>query len=215
MSPVIRLEGGRTARLAGKTLRRRRVSHRVWTALTGTPGSGKSVIGRRLKRRWDVMEVGSWARQLGCAPARRTRTLVVDLDCVARAMRQVRAPSRPVDTRRTSILVGHLSHLLPVRDIIVLRCHPRQLKRRLAGRRLSSSELHANLASEATDLILTEALKSQRPGRLWEVDTTGRSPATVAQLVEQLLRRRPRSSFGGVDWLADPWVTEELLRDAP
>lgn len=69
-----------------------------------------------------------------------------------------------------------------------------------------------NVLSETLDIVLVEALRTGVPVR--EVDTTGRSPAAVAHLVAQVVRRRPPSRYGQVNWLADRRVTEELLRDA-
>jgi adenylate kinase len=106
--------------------------------------------------------------------------------------------------------VGHLAHLLPLRDVIVLRCHPRELARRLArSRHAPERDLRANLVAEATDAILLEAVGLRR--RIWEIDTTGRSPASVAREVDHRLRTRGPPSYGRVDWLSDAWVGEHLL----
>ena len=128
----------------------------------------------------------------------------MDLNALARRMRSGGwgGPER--------LLVGHLAHLLPVRDVIVLRCHPLELRERLrrAGRG-TAFERRENVVAEATDLILVEALRARR--RVWEVDTTGRSLPAVAREVRSILDRRPRPRHGVVDWLADPAVTAHLL----
>jgi len=135
------------------------------------------------------------------------------MDRLARRMARLRGVRGAPVRLRTALLIGHLAHLLPVRDVVVLRCHPRELRRRLRHRGALSGALRANLASEAIGVILFEAAKNRQRGRLWEVDTTGRSPSSVARLVDRLLRTRPASRFGHVDWLSDPRVTEQLLRD--
>jgi len=108
------------------------------------------------------------------------------------------------------VLVGHLSHLLPVRDALVLRCHPVELLARLRkARRGSASDRRENVLAEATDVVLQEALGRRR--RVWELDTTGRSVADVAREVDRILRDRDGPHHGAVDWLADPLVTDYLL----
>jgi adenylate kinase len=108
------------------------------------------------------------------------------------------------------VIVGHLAHLLPIRDVVVLRCHPKELARRLAGsRRISPADLHENLLAEATDVVLVEAVERRR--RIWEIDTTGRPAASVAAEVARRIRTRGPPSFGNVDWLGDRWVTAHLL----
>lgn len=178
--------------------------HRV--AITGTPGTGKSTVARGLPAAWPAVEVGDIAVALG-AGTRRRKEVLVDLTALAPALRQSRLGGRLV-------LVGHLAHFLPVRDVVVLRCDPRELGRRLArAGRGTATDRQENVAAEATDVVLLEAI---RPGRrIWEVDTTGRPPAEVTREVARLLRRRPPSRYGTVDWLSEPGVTDYLLGPAP
>ena len=169
-------------------------------ALTGVPGTGKSATAARLSPEFRTAEVSELALAWGLG--RRTGdTIIVDLERMRRRYRR--------DPPAVDLVVGHLAHLLPLRDVIVLRCHPARLVDRLKrSGRGSARDRRENFLSEALDLILAEAL---RPGRrIWEVDTTSRSPNEVAQLVTQILRRRPHPQYGDVDWLADPKVTEHL-----
>lgn len=108
------------------------------------------------------------------------------------------------------VVVGHLAHFLPVSYVIVLRCNPLALARRLRKMRRTSADRTANVLSETLDIVLVEALAAGVPVR--EVDTTGRSMADVARTVEEIVRRRPAARYGRVNWLADRRVTEELLR---
>ena len=171
-------------------------------ALTGTPGTGKTTVAARLGPSFRVVEVFELARQ--CGAARRDGSgWVVDLAATARAWREHRTP--PAD-----LVVGHVAHLLPIRDVIVLRCHPRELVRRLGRlRRGTVVERAANLVCEATDLILVEAVSLGR--RVWEVDTTGRTPEAVAREVRERIGRRGPPEYGRVDWLSDAWVGKHLL----
>ena len=170
-------------------------------ALTGVPGTGKSTTASRLRPGVRSVEVGDLAVAWGFA-RRSPGGLTVDLE---RMRRRFRHGPPGVD-----LVVGHLAHLLPVRDVVVLRCHPEELRRRLdRSRRGSERDRRENYLAEALDAVLVEAV---RPGRrVWEVDTTGRSPDAVARAVRRLVRLRPPSRYGRVDWLADPRVTAHLL----
>ncbi|MCI4331681.1 MAG: AAA family ATPase [Thermoplasmata archaeon] len=174
-------------------------------SISGSPGTGKSSVARGLGHEYDIVEVGDLAVGLGIGK-RRGKTVELDL----RRLRRQLEGRRPGAGR---VYVGHLAHLLPVRDVVLLRCHPVELERRLRrAHRGSPEDRRANGVVEATDLILLEALKLRR--RVWEVDTTGRSIPMVAREVASLLRSRPRPRYGLSRWLEDPRVTEHLLRPA-
>ncbi len=172
-------------------------------ALTGTPGTGKSAVAAALAPGLAFVEVADLARELGVARATRTG---VEVD-VARLRRRLRRRDALVGV---DLVVGHLAHLLPIRDVVVLRCHPAELERRLRrAHRGSPSDRRENVTAEATDVVLVEAI---RPGRrLWEVNTTGRTVAHVAAEVARRVRLRGRPAYGSIDWLADPAVTAHLL----
>ncbi|MGI0071424.1 MAG: AAA family ATPase [Thermoplasmata archaeon] len=172
-------------------------------ALTGTPGTGKSAVAAALAPTLRAIEVADLAARFGAA--RRVRGGVeVDVPALRRRLRRAGA------LRRVDLVVGHLAHLLPIRDAVVLRCHPAELERRLrAARRGSAAERRGNVIAEATDVVLFEAAGPGR--RVWEIDTTGRSVAAVAREVRRRLRVRGRSKYGRVDWLADARVTAHLL----
>lgn len=180
---------------------------KVPLALTGTPGTGKSSVTSLLAPRIRSTEVATLA--IRCGAARWTEGgLEVDLSRLRSALR------RPSAWGEVDLVVGHLAHLLPVRDVLVLRCHPEELVRRLRlARRGNARDRRENYAAEALDVILWEAIRPRR--RVWEVDTTGRSLAEVAREVERRLRRKGRSSYGRIDWLADPRVTAHLLDRRP
>ena len=176
-------------------------------ALTGTPGTGKSRVAAALSARYRVVEVADLARAWGVARPL-GRGVEVDLERLISAFRR-RAGRLPYE-----LVVGHLAHLLPVRDVVVLRCHPEKLARRLrAARRGSAEDRRANYVAEALDLVLAEAVRPRRT--VWEVDTSGRSVAHVARAVAERVRQRGPSDYGRVDWLADPRVTAHLLDRSP
>jgi broad-specificity NMP kinase len=172
-------------------------------ALTGTPGTGKSRVARALAGTVPSIEVADLALALG-AGRRLRHGVEVDLPKLRRAL------ARRGAWGNVELVVGHLAHLLPVRDVIVLRCRPTELERRLArARRGTVAGRFENFVAEATDVILLEAVARRR--RIWEVDTTSRPVRSVAREVARRVRARGRASYGRVDWLADARVTAHLL----
>jgi adenylate kinase len=178
------------------------VTRRV--ALTGTPGTGKSTVARLLAPTLSVVEVGELARRWNASRRTPSGARVVDLRKLAAVLR--RDPNR----FGCDVVVGHLAHLLPVQDVVVLRCHPATLERRLAhGRRSSSLDRHENVLSEAIGLITAEAVARRRT--VFEVDTTRRTPREVTRAILSWLHGPRRPDWGRVDWLGRRTVTEHLL----
>jgi len=172
-------------------------------ALTGTPGTGKSSVGDRLRGELRVVEVSDLARRHGAARGR-GRHVAVDL---ARLRRSLRRPGALDDV---DLVVGHLAHLLPVSEAIVLRCRPVELVERLRrARRGSAADRQANFVCEATDAVLLEAMEAGRT--VFEIDTTGRTVGAVVRDVRRRLATGGPPRFGSVDWLVDPAVTTHLL----
>ncbi|MCI4325814.1 MAG: AAA family ATPase [Thermoplasmata archaeon] len=185
----------------GTSHRRPECPERV--ALTGTPGTGKTAVGRRLSGRFPVVEVADLAVQSGLGTAT-PGGVEVDLAALSRALRRRR------DLAEGAVVVGHLAHLLPIPDVVVLRCRPDTLARRLKrARRGTAADRRENYLAESLDIVLAEALGLGR--RVWEVDTSGRTVVAVAREVADLVNHRPAPRVGVVDWLADPRVAAHLL----
>lgn len=164
-------------------------------AVTGTPGVGKSTLARLAAQRygWDLADVHGLAEVHGLVVARDEDddADVIDTDRLAAVLE---ALARDHDPAHTEVLDGHLSHLLPVDLVWVLRCDPRELEGRLRARGYSEQKVRENLEAEAMDLILQEALGGDAPVR--QLDGTRRSP-------EELL-----SAF--VDPQGNPFKNTEL-----
>ncbi|OPX58262.1 MAG: putative kinase [Methanomassiliicoccales archaeon PtaB.Bin215] len=169
-------------------------------ALTGTPGTGKSTVALGLQDKgWHVLEVNDLARRHGLLrskdPTRDSYDL--DLDELQDALEK--------EGFKDGIMVGHLSHLLDVDKIIVLRCHPDALAKRLEARRWAPAKVRENALAESLDIILAEAVDSGLP--VFEVNTTELSPAeTEAAVLEILAGEKEKYAVGNIDW------SEEALR---
>jgi adenylate kinase len=162
-------------------------------ALTGTPGVGKSTIALLLQKEgWTVVEVGELARTEGLLlelDAERD-SYDVDLDGLDEV-----TSAMPGDV----VLVGHLSHLLQVGLIIVLRCQPRVLAERLQVRHYAADKVAENVEAEALDVILIESIESGV--EVCEIDTTYRTPEEVTSSVLEILNGERRKYLPGhLDW---------------
>jgi adenylate kinase len=161
-------------------------------ALTGTPGTGKTTVAGLLP--YQVIDINALVKagmNFGKDPER--GCLEADMDALADHLAKL-------DCDETIILEGHFSHHFADWSI-VLRLAPTLLKSRLEARGYSAQKIKENLEAEALDVILVEAV--QLCARVDEIDTTGKSPQEVAELVTRIIRGRLNLAPGQVDWLVD------------
>jgi adenylate kinase len=160
--------------------------------ITGTPGTGKTTIADELARRGHrVVHITDIVRPyvLGKDPERDTQ--IIDTD-------------RMVDefTLFDGFVEGHFAHLLPCDRIVVLRLRPDELAARLRTRGYSADKIGENRDAEALDVCLIETVMQYEPSQVFELDTTGKSPAGCADAIEQFYRGEIPASFGSIDWSA-------------
>ncbi len=160
--------------------------------ITGTPGTGKSMIGEELARRGytvvhQAMTVGPYVT--GDDEERDVQ--VIDVDLWADEF-------RPVD----GFVEGHMAHYLPCDRIVVLRCRPDELEKRLAQRKYRPAKIRENAEAEALDVCLIETVEEFDPGQIFELDTTGRDAAWCADKIEGFFKGELPADFGHIDWSA-------------
>ena len=156
-------------------------------AVTGTPGTGKSSATALLSDTYTVYSVKELAERYGCGEQEGEEVLV-DIECL----------NEKVECE-DCIIEGHLSHLLNPDIIIILRCHPEVLKKRLEPRGYGEEKLRENMEAEAIDIILEEAMEMGKP--VFEIDSTDRRPKETAEAIKEITRGKTGNyEAGKIDW---------------
>jgi adenylate kinase len=158
--------------------------------ITGTPGTGKSLVGSELSKRGHTVvhlttTVGSYV--IGDDEERDAQ--IIDVDHWA-------AEFVPVD----GFVEGHLAHFLPCDRIVVLRCRPDELKKRLSRRKYREKKIRENADAEAIDVCLIETVEKFRPEQILELDTTARDATYCADQIERFVKGEIPAGFGTLDW---------------
>lgn len=158
--------------------------------ITGTPGTGKSMIGEELARRGHtVIHLTTTVGPYVTGEDETRDAQIIDIDRWADEF-------VPVD----GFVEGHLAHYLACDKIIVLRCRPDELKRRLALRKYRPAKIRENAEAEALDALLIETVEDYDPGQILELDTTGRDAGYCADRIEQFFKGDIPADFGHIDW---------------
>lgn len=162
----------------------------MMVGIAGTPGTGKTAVGDVLARRGRrVVRVAETIAPFVLAEEDGVRE--VDEEAWATAF-------PPVD----GYVEGGLAHFLPCDRLVILRCRPDVLRTRLEARGYPSAKVDENIEAEALDVVLCEALELHSPEHLLELETTARSAAETADLVEAFAEGRIAPAYGTFDFSA-------------
>ena len=164
--------------------------------VTGTPGTGKKSVSPLVADALHLKSLGlnELARELGAVGRRGG---VVDADLLrGRIARSVRGPV---------LLHGHLLPYVldrkSVQRVVVLRCAPDVLKKRLSGRGYPARKVEENVEAELIGVVSADAFAAFGRAKTFEFDTTRSAPSEAAGEVAGLLRRR--SPATRIDWTLD------------
>jgi len=170
----------------------------VRVAVTGTPGAGKSTATDHLETDLAVIHLNDVIREEGLTAGRDTErdSVIADVEAVAAWL----------EGREDVLFESHLAHQFAADRVVVLRCHPEELERRLQERDESPASVAENAESEALDVILAEAVERHGSDSVYEIDTTGRPPAAVASEIAAAVEgeREPRAgAVSFIDYLEE------------
>jgi len=170
--------------------------------ITGTPGTGKTTISKRIAEELDadyISVTGLVKRfRLEASFDTERHTKVVDLT-------RTRAKLREQLQRKEGWVVvdTHVPDCLPkelIRRVVVLRCHPGILERRLRAKAWSTRKIQENVLAELLDSCLMVAVDYYGSKRIVQLDNSNwnirKSTAAVKALLLQPTRSRIR-----VDWI--------------
>ena len=148
-------------------------------AITGTPGTGKTSICDYLQKKgFTIYSVKKLAEENEC---------LGEIDS--------NDDSAPVDIHELAdkwqcedagivFIDGHLSHLLDVEAIVVLRCNPATIDERLKSREYTKEKIAANVEWEMISGVWSEMLEFEIENPSLELDSTEK---TSKQLCEEIL----------------------------
>ncbi|OPY38677.1 MAG: putative kinase [Methanoregula sp. PtaU1.Bin051] len=158
--------------------------------ITGTPGTGKTKVADELARRGNtvvhlITTIGPYVTGID----ERRDTQIIDVDRWSAGFRKI-----------DGFVEGHIAHLLPCDRIVVLRCRPDELRRRLQLRKYRKEKIDENAEAEALDVCLIETVERFDPSQILELDTTSQDASHCATLIDLFAKGEIPSAFGTIDW---------------
>ncbi len=158
--------------------------------VTGTPGTGKSVLAKKLSLLLDYayFDVNSFIKtaHIYSGYDRKRRSYEVEEGKLARELVKVR--ENALKTGRKGIIFdSHMSHYLSPRyaDLcLVVRCSLKTLQKRLLGKGYGPPKVRENLDAEIFEVCLSEAREAGH--KVLEFDTTSTSQIAIKTLVQKI-----------------------------
>ncbi len=175
--------------------------------LTGTPGVGKTRIANILAKKLSARVVSITdilkRHKLYSKFDKKNQAYVADLKKLTSVLRKV------LNRARNNIIIeGHLGCelKLPVELVIVLRCHPLVLWKRLKKRDYSFNKIVQNVQAEMLDYCTLKAEKNYQ--NVIEIDSTHDTKHTA----EKLLRALKNKKTEKISWLPEALNNKKLIK---
>lgn len=183
-------------------------------SITGTPGTGKTTIAQLLQEKnIPIIDLKQVSINQGFIESRDTKrdSIIIDI----KAINQFIVDTYQFDN--VMVIDGLVSHFLEcIDEVIVFRCHPRVLKKRLMKRGWTWKKIKENLEAEMLDVILCESIEQQGMNKIHEIDTSNISiENTIEAVYHKILGDKSKFIVkpGSIDWselLFDETIMEEV-----
>jgi adenylate kinase len=166
-------------------------------AISGVSGTGKTETARMLARiiKWKLMRPDYVAKKkkLYLGYDKERKSWIVD-------MKKLKKEIKKAEKENKNIIVESLyAHFLPADIVVVLRCSPKVLLKRLKKKYTWQTKITENYEAEMIGVIPSEMKKTKR---VYEIDTTRSTPLQTAKIIERILTGRTKNyKIGKIQWL--------------
>ena len=141
--------------------------------ITGTPGTGKTTLSKKLAKRLDYEYVDVSRliekNRLFSGYDRKRKCCIVD----TKRLNEFLIQSIIKNSKKSLIIDSHLSHHLPKKYVdlcIVAKCDLKELQRRLKKKGYNKEKIRENLDCEIFDICLNEAKENKHKIRVVYTD---------------------------------------------
>lgn len=180
-------------------------------AISGTPATGKTTVAEILVKNLNqgIKKASDKYKLVALNKLAEQQKAQVGYDSKRHSkivgMAKLKAALKELSKKHANIVIeGHFAHLLPSDILIILRCEPKALEKRLKAKYDWPTKITENAEAELMGIITEEALPLHKIGTIFEVDTTERTAkqtaATVQDIVEGDAAARLENAVGIVDW---------------
>ena len=144
-------------------------------ALTGTPGTGKTSLSKLLDEK--VISLSEYYEKASAGKTERGEWVV-----------DIKKLDSLLENNNCNIFEGNFAHkLYKVEKIIVLRCDPLILEKRLENRNYTKEKIRENMEAEAIGIIFSESLKYVGKDNIIQIDNGNKTLKETVEIVNKYI----------------------------
>ena len=156
--------------------------------ITGTPGTGKTKIAPLFARAFEaeLIALSGFVKRHGLS-TKKTGEKIVDIKRLRRKL------LHELQRKKNYIVEGHLAceFMIPADFIVVCRCNPVILMKRLLSRRYKKKKVEENLLAEVLDYC-SQRVDSEYNKNYFEIDTSKTTPEQAAKKIILAIKNKKR-----------------------
>jgi len=179
--------------------------------ISGVPGTGKTHVAKDLverlnkdvksrKNRYKLVDLNKLAKdkEAFIGYDKRRRSKIVEMKSLKNEVKELSKENKNL------VVEGLFAHFFDSDILIVLRCNPTSLEKRLKKKYKWQTKIDENVEAELIGVIIEESLPIHKPGTVFEVDTTGKTVKQTSKILESIIENedeRMNYVAGKIDWL--------------
>ena len=173
--------------------------------VTGTPGTGKTrfskTLAKELQAQYIPLTEYVTKNELYLAIDRYRASKIIDLNRTRKNIRGLLSRSKGLVIVDTHVPDGVVDKKA-VKQVFVLRCHPRILKKRLKAKGWNQRKTRENLLAEVLDICFISSINYYGLRRVAQLNTSRTSLKSNIALAKRVLMNRASKGKTSLDWIA-------------